>query len=499
MLSQNIRSFILTNIKYNAVYWIAGAAAVIFFACSSLRHALFQSGAFDLGIFDQAVYLISQGKPAISSFIGFHILGDHAALILYPLALLYKIYPDVHGLLAVQAVALALGALPAWQLAKLAGLQEKPALAMAGVYLLYPLVFNLNLFDFHPEVIALPALLWAILAARQNQIGWFCLAIALVLSCKAVLALTIVAMGFWLIFFEKKRLFGTIAIAAGVAWFLIATQFIIPFFGSNAASVARHLPRYSYLGNSAPEVLKNVLLQPALILGKIFSLTTLEYLALLVLPVIWWLSPQHLAPLVGAVPTLVLNILSEAATQRNLVQQYSLPVLPFLLLAVISNLAAKEKYPALERQQKNSFFSNFPSVSFLAMRQGSLLSLILWSFLAFLALAKYGYFGSIYLDSLDTWKATRQAIAQIKTEESVLTTHEISPHLSNRQFIKFTDTTSPPANLAEFKYILLNLRDPGWNSSPEFAAGLVTQLKNKPEFKLHYQQDDVYLFIQKDD
>ncbi|HCF29168.1 MAG TPA: hypothetical protein DEV81_18645, partial [Cyanobacteria bacterium UBA11049] len=167
---------------------IIATSSVILFACSSLRHALFQSGAFDLGIFDQAVYLISSGDPPISSLLGFHILGDHAALIFYPLALLYKIYPDVHWLLAVQAIALASGALLTWMLARQARLKTQQQSAIAYVYLLYPLIFNLNLFDFHPEVIALPALLLAILAARAGKIAWFCLAIAIVLACKAVLA-----------------------------------------------------------------------------------------------------------------------------------------------------------------------------------------------------------------------------------------------------------------------------------------------------------------------
>lgn len=94
--------------------WIIGMSALILFGCSSLRHELFQSTAFDLGIFDQVVYLISKGEPPISSFMGFHILGDHAALIFYPLALLYKIYRSIYWLFAVQAFALALGAWPTW-------------------------------------------------------------------------------------------------------------------------------------------------------------------------------------------------------------------------------------------------------------------------------------------------------------------------------------------------------------------------------------------------
>ena len=420
---------------------IIATSSAILFACSSLRHALFQSGAFDLGIFDQAVYLISQGDAPISSWLGFHILGDHAALIFYPLALLYKIYPDVHWLLAVQAIALACGALLTWMLARQAGLKTQQQNAIACVYLLYPLIFNLNLFDFHPEVIALPALLWAILAARRGKIAWFCLAIAIVLACKAVLALTVAAMGFWLLIWEKRRGEGAIAICAGVAWFLIATQVIIPAFGSAAADVARHLPRYGYLGNSFGEIIKNLFLQPGLVLGKIFSLGTLEYLSLLFIPVIC-LSPQHLTPLVGAIPTLLMNILSQAPAQRNLVHHYSLPILPFLLVAAISSLAAGRGW----------------------LQSGR--AITLWSLVAFLALAKFGYFGSKYLESFDTWQATREAIAQVQT----------------------------PGNFTEFDYILLNLRHPGWNSNPEFAASLANRLKNTQEFNLSYQHDDVYLF-----
>jgi uncharacterized membrane protein len=456
--------------KWRAVGLMTGAIALILFACSSLRHALFQSNAFDLGWFDQAVYLISQGKPPIVSFAGFHILGDHAAGIFYPLALLYKIYPDVHWLFAVQAVVLALGALPTWVLARTAGLKEQQAVAMAAAYLLYPLVFNINLFDFHPEVIALPAFLGAILAARLNQTGWFCLAIILILSCKAVLSLTVAAMGLWLLVFEKKRLYGALALFAGVAWFLIATKVIIPFFsGGEAAAVGR----YRYLGNSPLEIAQNLLLSPGLVLGKVFTLANLEYICLLLSPVIWGLSPQHLTPLVGAIPTLVLNIITDYQPQKDLTHQYSLPALPFLLLAVISTLAA--------------------GGGWLKNRRG----IIIWSLVAFLALAKFGYFGDLYLESLDTWQATREAVAQVDTKGGVLTASQIAPHLTHRPVVKLAITGSESADLTEFEYVLLNARHPGWQSNSQVVTSLLERLKQTPEFKLIYQRDDVYLFAQK--
>lgn len=456
-----------TDISSKALAGIILVSVSILFACSSLRHALFQSSAFDLGYFDQAIYLIAQGKTPIVSFWGYHFLGGHADWILYLLALPYKIYPDIHWLFAVQAAALALAALPTWHIARQAGLKETQALAIAAVYLLYPLVFNLNLFDFHPEVMALPALLGAILAARQGRTGWFWSGMIFILGCRDALSLTVAAMGFWLLVFERKRWYGAIALFAGSAWFLIATQVIIPFFRPNGVEA---VGRYAYLGNSVLEIAQNLFLQPGLILGRVFSLNTLEYLALLISPVIWGLLTQHLTAMVAAIPTLVINLLSDSPAQRDLVHQYSLPVLPFLLVAVIASLAAGKAWLRNPR------------------------TIVLWSLVFFLALAKYGYFGSIYLDSLDTWQATREAIAQVQTSGGVLTTAEIAPHLTHRQLVKFTDVNSPPTNLAQFDYVLLNVRHPGWQSNREFATSLVERLKNTPEFALNYQRDEVYLF-----
>lgn len=486
-------------LRASVVSWMIGISALILFTCSSLRHALFQSGAFDLGIYDQVVYLISQGQQPISSFLGFHHLGNHAAWAVYPLSLLYKIYPDVHWLLAVQALALALGALPTWHLARQAELTVRQAEAMAVAYLLYPLVFNVNLFEFHPEVMALPVLLGAVLAARLGKTGWFCLSISFILGCKAVLSLTVAAMGVWLLF-ERRRIYGAIALIAGTIWFIIASQIIIPFFsGSEVAAVGR----YNYLGNSVLEIARNLVLKPELIFSRI-SLDTLEYLGLLILPVVWGISPQHLAPLISAIPTLVLNILSDKHAQRDLIHQYSVPVLPFLLLAVISSLAAGKGWLRSRR------------------------AITLWSLLIFLGLAKYGYFWSRYLDSLDTWQATQEAIAQVQNRNKadnaleqfsrrhspsqtapeyseyvlppqggVLTTHHIAPHLTHRRLIKFIDNLSPiPADLTQFEYILLNVRHPGV-SSTLVASSLVNQLKKSKLFQLRYKRDDVYLFVKK--
>jgi len=445
-----------------------GIATFILFICSAIRHALFNSNGWDLGIFDQAIYLISIGKSPFSTFLDFHILGDHAAFIFYPLALFYKIYPDVHWLFALQSLVLTTGTIPTWLLSRQAGLTEKQSLTMAIAYLLYPLVFNINLFDFHPDVVVLPGILWAVFAARNNSIWWFCGVIALILSCKGALALTVVGLGFWLVVFEKKKLAGAIALVAGIIWFLIAIKGIIPYFGTEAANLDRHLNRYAHLGKDFAEITQNLVTNPGLLLGSIFNIANFGYLVLILAPLAWGISLGHLAPLVGAIPALAINLLTTYQAQKDLVHQYSLPILPFIILSVISAFAAGKTW----------------------LKKDKLI--MLWSIITFAALAKYGYFWSIYLRNLDTLTETRSAIALVSPAGSILTNSEISPHLSHREVIRMGDNEN--INFTPYDHILLNVRYSSYSSPPEIARKLVQKIRQNPGYKLIYRQNRVFLF-----
>ncbi len=465
--------FNLHSIINHPIGWMISINIIIFFTCSSIRHTLFQSASADLGIFDQAVYLISQGESPFSSLLDFHILADHAAWMWYPLGLLYKVYPHVHWLFVVQSFALSFGALPIWLLAGQANLTRQLSIALATSYLLYPLFFNINLYDFHLDVIIPVALLYAVWAVRTGKIWLFCFCILIVLGCKEVFALTVAAMGVWLFFWEKQRLPGLIALISGTVWFIIATKIIIPFFGGSAASVERHIHRYSHLGNSFPDMAKNLFLHPQIILGNLFSIPNFFYLFLLLLPVIWGISLRGIAPLVGAFPCLGINLLADSIQQKDLFFQYSLPIIPFLFLAVIETLANNGGWLRTKR------------------------AIVLWSLVVFLSLAKYGYFWSIYLQTLDNWTAMGEAISLVKTEGSVYTTAAMTPHLTHRKLIKFTNAELPPENINQFNYILLNFRHPGWLSNQDFIQKLIVKIQNNPNFQKTYQRDDVYLFRKK--
>jgi uncharacterized membrane protein len=444
-------------------------AGAVLFASAALRHVLLRSAGGDLGIFDQAVYLISVGATPISSIMGFHILGDHTAPVWYPLALLYKIYPSVHWLFFVQAVALAMGAWPMFLLAKQTGLASRSCLILAAAYLLYPVLYNANLDDFHPEVIAVPGILFTILAVRLNRFGWFCGGILLILSCKEILGLTVLGMGVWLFLCEKKPAYGAVATLAGLGWFLFAINVAVPYFtGSDAATVVGD-GRYAYLGSTVQGIVANVMTHPWIIVGRIVSISSLGYLAGLLSPVLWGLSLRHLGPLIPAVPILMLNLLSDWRLQRHLTNQYSVPIFPFLLVAALSALAAGDTWVRNRRV------------------------ILVWSVLGFLVFARYPrlvyYFGSI-----DTWSASREAVRRIEPNGGVLTDNCLAPQLTHRTYVQILTEAADSASIPrEAEYVLLNSRNP-CGLTLEAVEQSIRSLDRSAGFARTYDRDGVVLF-----
>jgi uncharacterized membrane protein len=457
---------------FSAITWMTSISALILFFLSSLRHWLFQSLALDLAVFDQWVYLVSQGLPPISSFFGFHLIGDHAAFIFYPIALLYKIYPDVHWLFAVQAVGLAIGAIPVYALSLQSGLPIAHARAMALSYLLYPCLFNSNFFtDFRPESIAIPALLWAIWAGIGKKTWQFIAAVTLALSCKDSLSLTIIAFGIWLWLIKRPR-YGIACILTGAIWYKVTIGYFVPMLrGGQAGGVVF----FASLGNSPAEIIWNIITQPTLILGKFIHPEALFYYLLLILPVIIGLHWRQAAAIVPALPMLLLNILSDYSAQRDLVHHYSLTIFPFIIVWLIYSIREyriQRKRPWLKPRL-----------------------LITWAIIAFLALAKYEFFITRYLSSLPNLNSLHTAVALVKTQGSLATTYKIAPHLSHRQNINIVSTESEASQaIGKFEYILIDLKHSDKGHTPEFLSTWVKQLKNQTDYKLEYEKDDVFLW-----
>ncbi|MBM3266866.1 MAG: DUF2079 domain-containing protein [Candidatus Sericytochromatia bacterium] len=438
-----------------AVWWLAGLATVLLFAGAATRHALHWSNLWDLGIFDQALWLLSQGREPVVTTIGFHILGDHAAFILYPLALAYRVWPDVHWLFALQAGALALSSLPLAALARQQGLDPRWTTAVCAAGLLYPAVFNVAMYDFHPECFAVPALLWALWAGQAGRHGHLAAAVVIALSTKEVMGLTVAGLGAFL-WLRGTRRAGAAVGVAGLAWFGAATLWIIPHFTG-------HLPgavgRYDWLLRAPPLV----------IFERLFGLPTWIYLALLLLPVAVGLRWRAAAYALPALPLLLLNVLSAASEQRDLIHQYTVPIFPFLLAWLVASLALGPP-----RRLKPAW-------------------LLIWSCAAFLALAKWGFFVTLYRSELATRPAERLAVRAAAGEGGVLAPSHLGSHMAHRETIERI-ARDPAIDLAPYRYVIVNLRRPGWDSDVLTQELLLERLLADPTRVRLFGQDGVYAF-----
>lgn len=448
--------------------------ALILFGFSSLQLWLFRAGN-DLGFFDQLIYLLSQGETPVSSLLeGVHLIGDHGAIILYPLALLYLIYPSVYWLLAVQAIALSSGALPLYVLSRDSGLSVGYARAIAVCYVLYPAVFNINFYtEFRPETIAVPALLWAVVAARRKSVGQGAIAIIVVLSCKETMSLTVVGLGLWLVF-QRRIAYGLGCIVAGLAWFGVAAFYLIPTFrGGYQMAGTWH---YESLGTSLTEIALKVLTHPQILLGRAVAGDRLFYYLLLILPIIWGLHWRKASAMIPALPMLGLNILSDFPRQRDLIHQYSLPIIPFLFIWLVASVAYLTKH----RQRR-----------WLSRRV-----LILWSAVAWLALAKYGYFWTRYAGLYANVGAVRQAVSSVELDARVLTSGYIAPHLSHRPTLILLNNNAHVEQIAQHNLdtVLIAMQHLGQATSPQVAEATIEKLVKSPKFDLVYHQQDVFLF-----
>lgn len=140
--------------------WILGLAISIYFgaslALSCLRLLEFTDTNWDLGIFQQALWTTTHGYVffEVGDWEGYataSFLQVHPTPILYLLVPVYAALPSPVTLLAIQSGAVALAALPLYQLGRRVLADSRRAVAMAVLYLAYAPILTANLYDFHLE------------------------------------------------------------------------------------------------------------------------------------------------------------------------------------------------------------------------------------------------------------------------------------------------------------------------------------------------------------
>jgi uncharacterized membrane protein len=324
--------------RIRAVPTVAAAAAAFaagYAALSVLRQKAFATGRFDLGNMVQAVWSTAHGHPLqMTNLHGAQIsrLAAHVDPILVAFAPLWWIWPSPNLLLVVQALAVATGAWPVFQLARKHLASTRAGLGFALAYLLYPATGWLTLNEFHPVALATPLLLFAVWYLDNDRLVPFGLCAVAAALCKEEIGLVVAGFGVWYGIGRRRWLTGGAIAALGLAWSVIAIAVVIPHF--HAGGESDFYGRYSEVGGSAAGIVKTTFTHPGRIAHAAFTLRHLHYVIDLVAPLAGLCVLAPLA-LVAALPELALNLLSATSTQTSIHFHYTAGLIPPLFVAAI--------------------------------------------------------------------------------------------------------------------------------------------------------------------
>jgi uncharacterized membrane protein len=300
-------------------------------------HRGYGTPAFDMGIFDQGLWLLSRFKAPFVTVMGRNLFGDHTSFILLLLVPLYWVYPHAAALLVVQSALLALGALPVYLLARNRLHNTVLATVLAGAFLLYPALGWGNLEQFHPDAFLVPLIGFAVYAAVTWRPGLLIAAVALSLLVKEDVALFVVPLGVW-VAFRRNRRFGLKMVAAAVACAVFATQVVI----RGLIGVADlHLDRAPF--GSFGGLVSTTFLRPGRLLHYLRSENRPWYVWQMVVPsalMFLW------APEVAAIGLLVLgsNVFSDFPYQHQIQYHYSLPLVALLAMGTVFAIGALKTF-----------------------------------------------------------------------------------------------------------------------------------------------------------
>jgi len=298
-------------------------------------HTRFGTYGFDLGIYDQATWLLSRGRAPFVTIRGLDLLGQHAAYIMVLVAPLYRLWADPRLLLLLQVLFLALPALVVYRLGARHLGHPAAGLAVAVAYLAYPGVQWAISWQFHPEAIAAGLLALAALAADGRRHRAMAVWLALAALCGEEVGLIVAGFGLLLVM-GRHRAVGWRTAGAGLAWFLVATYVLEPLHAGRATRLFE--TDYGIAGTGPQALLRALPAMAGHALQTGLANDGLFYLLLVFLPLAFLplLAPRWL---LAAAPPLLLNLAAVQPEHHQLRFHYLATAAPLLAAGAVAGLA----------------------------------------------------------------------------------------------------------------------------------------------------------------
>lgn len=391
------------------------AYVVIFGAYSCVRHYTFQTQTWDLAVFEQSFYSTVHGNFMVNAFEN----GSHFAVHFSPTLLLlvpfYALWQSPYALLLIQSLALGMGALPLYLYTKKI-LNKRYGLLVGGLYLVYPSLHWINLFDFHAVSFAIPLTLAAWYYLNESKYWLMSVFIILAAGTEENIIVTILFIGLYLLVKRRWRI-GSAVTLSSLVYFGLVGYVIMPAFGGGIA----RLDRYQQFGDTLPAIIAGVITNPVLTAATIATPAKALYLVKLLVPVFFLplLSAGHILLLI---PGLLQNLLTNTESQYASFYHYDSILVPFILIASAHGL-------------KHIFDRQFVSSRILAttVTASAIICLVWLSPLSPI---------NIPINKFDRQRIQtfRQIIKAIPPTASVAVDTNLVPHLTHREHVYLAGT-----------------------------------------------------------
>ena len=386
---------------------IIAAYFTIFLALAILKHESFHSTAFDLGIFDQNVWMFSKGHSAVNTVNGFQPFADHIQPILFIPAAIYKFVDSPIVLLVLQVAMISLGAIPLYLLAK-KKLGGKIAAAFVFAYFMYSPTQYLTLFDFHTEAFLILFLLFAIYFLIEKSTGWLFVFLFLAGLTKEYIPIIFLFFAAYMLIMQKRKKAAAAAALIGIAWLALNYGIVLNSYQYNSLHIYQ-----GYYGSQATLGGKI-----ASIITGLFTIDKIGYTFLMLFPLAG-LSLLGIELLPFAAPGLALVLLKSSTTYKSIITHHTAFIMPFLFAAAVMGFQRAVRIFGEKRKKILT------------------IALLLCSIASF---AAYGPFTVLYnANTFNAWsshaKSGHELLKNIPQDAVVSATTWAVPHLSERSKI----------------------------------------------------------------
>ena len=316
---------------------LIGSWLVLYGWRTLVGHYSLATNAFDLSVFDYALWSLAQGERGTVPFMGHSIFSHHFMPVLALIAPVYSLFESPVFLLVLQLIVAAAAGAIYFILQRRMGVGRMTALALLAVFLFSRRTHSAVAGSFYPE--CLQALLTFAVIATWTRGGWayWLSALALLMTKEdaAIYLSAAATAAFFTPYRDVRRTVVTLAVA--LCWFVPAIVVAIP-----ASRAADGLPRANPLIETrfgSPEGQ----LEPALLADRVASTSAGRH-AVNLIAATGGLSLLGAIWLVPALPGIVINLAaSPDSMQATLGGYYAWPILPWLFMAAAAGVTRLER------------------------------------------------------------------------------------------------------------------------------------------------------------